>query len=408
MRGGTEVIAKSARIGLFLALLCNAAGQSFLNVVLPPLGRRLGFTDFQTGAILSVSALLLILTAPAWGFASERIGRRPVLLVALAAATGAPIAFALIVTGRVEGVLAAGQALILFFIIRSLQTVSSSGFLPAAQAYIADTTTTENRASGMGVIGAAYGFGAVAGSALAWQVAGRSVPVAFGFLGLLGGAILLCAIFTIREPQSDRSRAQVTQCVVRIGRVWPFLAVTLTSLTAYSIVQYVTALRLQDALGFSTETAIAKAGAALMATALMMALVQAVALRYLRWEPGRLLTTGAVLAVVAMLLCSLARDYSEVTAALVLFGVALGLMLPGNLASLSLRAGERAQGKIAGLNVVGQGIGLAIGPMAGASLHQISFTLPFIAATALMAFSLFFAVLGRRPKRSNQEATQAA
>nr|MBL8457156.1 MFS transporter [Zoogloeaceae bacterium] len=68
-----------AQAGLFLALLCNAAGQSFLNVVLPPLGRRLGFSDLQTGLILSVSALLLMLTAAAWGYASERIGRRPVI-----------------------------------------------------------------------------------------------------------------------------------------------------------------------------------------------------------------------------------------------------------------------------------------------------------------------------------------
>lgn len=79
-----------ASLALFLALMAKAAGQSFLVVVLPPLGRRLGFTDIQTGAILSVSALLLMIAAPTWGYLTERIGRRPVLVIALAGAMHAP------------------------------------------------------------------------------------------------------------------------------------------------------------------------------------------------------------------------------------------------------------------------------------------------------------------------------
>lgn len=58
--------------------MANAAGQSFLFAVLPPLGRRLSFTDIQKGGILSASALLLMIAAPVWGYLTERIGRRPV------------------------------------------------------------------------------------------------------------------------------------------------------------------------------------------------------------------------------------------------------------------------------------------------------------------------------------------
>ncbi len=79
-----------AQVALFLALMANAAGQSFLFVVLPPLGRRLGFTDIQAGTTLSASALLLMIAAPAWGYLTERIGRRPVLVIALTGAMLAP------------------------------------------------------------------------------------------------------------------------------------------------------------------------------------------------------------------------------------------------------------------------------------------------------------------------------
>lgn len=143
-----------------------------------------------------------------------------------------------------------------------------------------------------------------------------------------------------------------------------------------------------------------------MATALMMGLVQSLALRYLRWTPERLLTWGGVLAAIAMLLCSFARDYAEITSSLILFGCGLGLMLPGNLASISLRVSEHAQGKIAGVNVIAQGLGFVIGPMAAVSLHQISFTLPFFVAAVLMSFCALVAVLGWRQRQDGGEATQ--
>ncbi|WP_439626167.1 MFS transporter [Shinella sp.] len=86
-----------ARIALFWALIANVTGQSFLLVILPPLGRRLGLTDLQTGAPLSASALMLIISAPIWGYLRERIGRKPVLLLALGSAASAWLAYSVIV-----------------------------------------------------------------------------------------------------------------------------------------------------------------------------------------------------------------------------------------------------------------------------------------------------------------------
>lgn len=156
-----------ASLALFLALMAKAAGQSFLVVVLPPLGRRLGFTDIQTGAILSVSALLLMIAAPTWGYLTERIGRCPVLVIALAGAMHAPLAFGFIVGCRLDATMSAALALGLFLAARSAQTLLSAGLLPASQAYVADITAPEARAGGMGIHGAAYGFSAIIGSALA-------------------------------------------------------------------------------------------------------------------------------------------------------------------------------------------------------------------------------------------------
>lgn len=144
-----------------------------------------------------------------------------------------------------------------------------------------------------------------------------------------------------------------------------------------------------------------------MATALAMIVVQGAVLRVLALRPETLLGAGALLAAMALLFAAFARDYAELFGALVLLGVALGLMLPGNLASLSLRTGPSAQGKAAGLNVVGQGLGLAIGPLTGAALHQISPQLPFLAAAILLMIAFALAI-GAPRMRGFPVASEAA
>lgn len=387
-----------AQFALFLSVTVNTAGQSFFLIILPPLGRRLGFLDIQTGAILSISALLLMLSAPAWGYLSERIGRRLVLLIALAAAAAAAAAYGSIVEFRLAGVLSAVVALRLFVTARAAQALVAGGLLPAAQAYMADITPPGQRASGMGVLGSAIGLGAIVGAAFAWQVAGYNPVLAFALVAVFA-ALAFAVVFLLIQDSVGHTGYLSSDVGVPLRKIWPFLAITVIAIAAYSILQQVTALRLQDALGFTSEESISRAGAALMTTALAMIVVQACAIRIFRWAPERLLGAGSMLAVFSMLMCSVATTYEEIFGTLVLLGIGLGLMLPGNLASLSLRTGSGAQGKVAGFNVVAQGLGQAIGPLAGAALHQMSPRMPYLAATVLFAVACGFALLVWRSER---------
>ncbi|MET3649225.1 MFS transporter [Phyllobacterium ifriqiyense] len=380
-----------AQFALFLCLTINFTGQSFLLVVLPPLGRLLGFSDIQTGAILSISALLLMASAPVWGYLSERIGRRPILLTALAGAAITAAAFSAIVSLRLAGSLSALLTLGLFMSVRTAQSIASSGLLPAAQAYMADITTPAQRAGGMGVLGSAIGLGAILGAALAWKIAPTDPAWAFAIIAVLAVIALASLLLFANEPVRGAHNISL-DARLPLARIWPLLLITVVSISAYSILQQVIALRLQDALGFTVEESISRGGAALMATAIAMIAVQACAIRLFRWDPARLLGVGAVLAVVSMLICSMVNSYVEIFGTLVLLGIGLGLMLPGNLASLSLRTGAGAQGKAAGINVVAQGLGQAIGPLSGAALHRISPQVPFVAATILLTIACVVAI----------------
>lgn len=382
---------------LFAIMAISVTGQSYLLVVLPALGRLMGFSDLATGSILSLSALLLICAAPVWGQLSERIGRRPVMLAALAASAVTTLAYSLVVTARLDAAVTAGVALALFLTARILQALFVSGLLPAVQAYIADITAPELRVGGMGIIGAAYAVGAIGGSLLATGIGGQAPGTGFLIAATLlaaAGAGVLGLI-----PKPARHAVQATAEEVPdplVTRIWPFMLITFFGYAAYGVMQQVISLRLEDALGFSTREAIAGAGTCLLVTALAMAVMQGLVVRRLTAPAETLLVAGAGLAALSMLACTLVHSYAALLAGMVLFGAAIGLVVPSNLALLSLRAGRHVQGKAAGLNVIGQGLGLALGPVAGAALHQVSPAAPFAAATLLLACATGLAVAVRR------------
>src|ERR1700743_2425352 len=70
---------------LFVSLVCMGAGQSVIYTILPPLGRQLGLAPTQITSIFAASATIWICSSAFWGVRSDRWGRRPVMLIGLAA-----------------------------------------------------------------------------------------------------------------------------------------------------------------------------------------------------------------------------------------------------------------------------------------------------------------------------------
>ncbi|WP_224245959.1 MFS transporter [Hyalangium gracile] len=134
-------------------------------ILIPQLGVygvKFGASPFSAGLLLSVYSLMQLLFAPLLGRLSDRYGRRPVLLLSLAGSMAGYVLFAF------------AHSLPLLFLSRVIDG-ASGGNISTAQAYVADVTRPEERARGMGLIGAAFGLGFVLGPALG------------GFLGAWGG-----------------------------------------------------------------------------------------------------------------------------------------------------------------------------------------------------------------------------
>ena len=136
---------KSPLTVLFITIFIDLLGFGLIIPILPTFSKELGATDFQTGLLASSYSLMTFLFAPLWGTLSDRIGRRPVIL------------FSITITGLAYLLFSHSNTLLLVMLSRVLAGIGSAN-ISAAQAYIADITTPENRAKNMGMIGAAFGL----------------------------------------------------------------------------------------------------------------------------------------------------------------------------------------------------------------------------------------------------------
>ncbi|WP_153769972.1 MFS transporter [Labrenzia sp. CE80] len=364
---------KTAQLSLFTGLTLKAAGLAVVLVLLPPLGRQMGFTDLQTGALMSISALAAMLAAPVWGVLTERLGRKPVLLIGLLALPICLLLMAGVIQLRLAGTLVVPVALALLFAVRVSQTSLVAGTIPAAQAYIADTTDRTRRIQGMGLLGAAFGLGAVIGSSLAWRVGGNWPAATFclAAMAVLLGAMAVVFLLPETGKSNPVSRSQKSASL-DLKLVAPNFLVTFLGVSLFSILQQTTALRFQDYYSYDPAQSITAAGGVLTATSLTMVFVQLVALKRLNWDPQQFVIRSALLGGIAMLCLGLAQDFATILISMALMGISLGLLFPGNLGAMSLVSGSGVQAKIAGINAIFQGLGMAIGPITGAVLNSAS------------------------------------
>lgn len=144
------MIRRSSLLVLFLTVFIDLIGFGMVIPFLSYYAREYGASGMTVGAVVGVYSIMQFLFAPVWGRLSDRIGRRPVLLISLTASFAGYLLFAFT------------RSLTVLFVSRVIAGIGGAN-IGTAQAYIADSTTEENRAKGMGLIGAAFGLGFILG-----------------------------------------------------------------------------------------------------------------------------------------------------------------------------------------------------------------------------------------------------
>jgi DHA1 family tetracycline resistance protein-like MFS transporter len=188
-----------------------------------------------------------LIFSPVLGRLSDKYGRRPILLISL---LGTCLGFV---------ILGFATTLLMLFVGRIIDGISG-GNISTAQAYIADITTKENRAKGMGLIGAAFGLGFVFGPAIGGILSRWGTNVPFLFAGGLAFANVILLYFTLPETVTPDHPARVSAAS---GRGWKqviealrqpqlgfVMIIYFLSIVAFSIMTAVFSLFMMFRLGY--------------------------------------------------------------------------------------------------------------------------------------------------------------
>ncbi len=391
--------AKQAKGLLFLALFTSIVGFSILFPILAPLSRSLGLSEVEVGWLSTSYSLMQFIGSPYFGRLSERLGRKPVLLIGV---FGFAVSF-----GSFGAIASLGQAgklphAVLFGLLvaaRVMGGLLSSATLPAAQAYIADTTERHQRASGMALVGAAFGLGLVFGPVIGAVLSrfGLLAPIWVSTgVALLNGLFILTALPVV--PRQTIEEAPHHQGVVR--RTWPTLAVALAVVLASVAMEQTIAFLYQDTLKLTPKATAHTVGMALGVYGMCAVMAQGFVVRRLTWSPQILVRSGVSIGLFGYAGLIAAHSFGWLTVSLAVQGFGYGLAMPGLSALLSLSVGDGEQGEVAGLNSSTQALGRTAGPLIGTALYRVDSRYPYALSLVMLAGVLLTITLGPGWKKS--------
>ena len=367
---------RSPLVVIFITVFIDLVGFGIVIPVLPfyAEGTRFGATPRGVGLLFASYSVMQLLFAPILGRLSDKYGRRPVLLISL---LGTSLGFL---------ILGFATTLTMLFVGRIIDGISG-GNISTAQAYIADVTTKENRAKGMGLIGVAFGLGFVLGPAIGGVLSRWGIHVPFLFAGGLAFANAVLLYFTLPETITPDHPARISAAT---GRGWrrlinslkrPQLSVVLTiyflSIVAFSIMTACFSLFLMFRFGYDAF----HIGWIFAYVGIISAIIQGGLIGKLvkRFGEPSLVIVGALMFAASLFASPFIGPASGVIGILLTGGVsAIGnaLNAPTLTSLASKAASESEQGAIMGVTQSVASLARAIGPAIAAFLIYSSIAFP--------------------------------
>ena len=387
---------------LFFCLVCVGIGQAMLFVILPPAAREIGLSPFQVSTIFATSATIWVFLSPIWGRRSDRVGRRPVMLIGLLGFAASMTLLATTIGLALRGYFSPLVAFALMIGSRSVFALFGSATPPASQAYVADRTTAEERTRGVALINAAFGTGQTLGPAVGAALAtvGLLAPLYFSAVLALLSALVLWRYLPEPEAPVEATRSEKARLRFTDRRLVPFVVIAMCMQAVRATTTITLAFFFQDVLSLSPTRTTELAGIGFMILAIAGLVAQLGLVQRLRVGPTTLIRGGLVFCVVAFVLfLRPSASFGAYAFALGCLGIGLGLVRPGNSAGASLSVSAEEQGAVAGITGAIGVVGNIFGPLLGTTLYEWTPQGPYVLNAALMAGALLFSLLHPRLRR---------
>jgi MFS family permease len=416
---------KASLLTLFLIVFIDLVGFGILLPNQQYYGQTFGITNlFALTLIGPAYSLFQFLAAPILGKWSDRVGRRPVLLLSqFGTLVGFLLLFASHFIATPDGKGTGAIAIFLLYFSRVLDGISG-GNISIASAYIADITTPENRAKGMGVIGAAFGLGFVLGPFIGGVVGKHFglhwVPLTAAFFSL---AALIATFTSLPEslPPEKRIAAKSTVkpatifhaladrlFVMRHALARPvvggLIAMAFVNGFAFAGMEQTFSLLIEERAKLSVQDASGSAGYLFGGIGIIIVFVQGGLIRRLVPAVGEapLVILGPILIAAGLATVGIAGVFLPVWPGLIagsaLLAFGSSLFNPAIQSLISRHAKAQEQGEVLGASQAMASLARAVGPLlAGFLFWAVSSGTPYYVSAAIcLAVSLW--ALAIRPR----------
>jgi DHA1 family tetracycline resistance protein-like MFS transporter len=392
-------LVRSPLLPIFLIVFVGLLGFGIIIPLLPLYAKQFGASPFVAGLLLSTYSLLQLVATPYLGALSDRIGRRPVLIVSQ---IGTVLSFLL---------LGVANSLPLLFVARVLDGISG-GNISTAQAYISDVVDEKNRAKAFGLIGVAFGLGFILGPVIGGVLShgGNFYRPALA-AATISFVSLLLTIFYLPEslPRAQRNQRRQLRIfdVAGLRRAWGYeqLGLLLLIFFLFSLVQAgfegLFTLFSDRKFGLGPR----ESGYLLGYVGVLGVLVQGGMLGPLVQRLGerRVLQAGLVLGAFGFVWSGFADSLPILMLALVPVAFGLGVATPTTNSLIARESPPDERGRILGIGQSMSALARVFGPLLSGYALEYQTWLPFVVAALLSLGAWTLAVRLVPPSRPSED-----
>jgi DHA1 family multidrug resistance protein-like MFS transporter len=368
---------------LAFSLLVVMLGFGMVIPIFPFLIDEMGANGSALGLLVATAALTEFLFGPIWGSISDRVGRKPILMIGMFGYALAMFLFGI------------ANQIWMLITFRALSGVLSSATITTTMAYIGDSTSEKARGGGMGLLGAVAGAGTVIGPGIGGLLAGGSLTTPFFFSSALALVSVVLVAFLLPESLPCEARGTQEQKIklVRIDELWRALTgpIGMILLIAFlatfgtSNFEAIFGLYMINIFDYGPEQVggiLTLVGAiALIGRGLLTGIVTG------RWGEQTVIKTSLLVGTMGFILLLLANSYSAVLLTTGIFTCSITFLRP-SIHSLASKRTNIGQGASMGLSNSFVSLGRVLGPLYAGIVFDINPNYPYISG-ALILFVVF-------------------
>ncbi|OQY82657.1 MAG: hypothetical protein B6D41_18045 [Chloroflexi bacterium UTCFX4] len=384
---------RSPQFPIFMIIFVDVLGLGITIPVLPLFAQnQLGASAMQITILTSIFFTAQFFAAPLLGRLSDRLGRRPVLIVSQIGTLTALLMNALAPT-------------MLFLSLSRVIDGITGGNITVAQAYLSDVTDETQRTRSMGLISAAFSLGFIFGPAFGGLLAaqfGPRVPffaaAGFSLATILLSTFMLSESLTPEQRRRDHAAAQLAPRrsqwdLLRVPAIALILLVAFGTQFSFFSFQTIYVLWAEESIFPGASQAFVTQAIALILT--LLGIVGVITQAWLvgplvkRFGEVNLVNAGNVMRALAFASLALFPVLTSLLAMIPFMAIGGGIALPSLVALLTFAAPPNARGGVIGLNQSANALGSILGPLlAGFMFDALGPNAPMVAAASIMGVTV--------------------